>query len=169
MKPLIATAIIIASTAIYAESYSEDQIKEMVSSQDDNNDQQVTFNEYYEDTVVDNTDSYDNNNDGYITSGEIAAEMREDLSETINELRKHGVSEADANKTITNELNSIDTESEAMLQRMDADCDNLVEPGELKAFQRQQFNKLDKNKDGVISQADIKKFPSKGFGYRYKH
>ncbi|NOQ36459.1 MAG: hypothetical protein GQ569_11305 [Methylococcaceae bacterium] len=169
IKPLIASAILIASSnVVYADSYSAEKLKEILTSQDDDCNEKVSFQEFFEETVTDNNDSYDVNKDGYITAGEVALEMKEDLVDTVNELNKHGVSEEAATKTITKELNSIAKESALIIKKMDSDGDNLVEPEELKAYQRKQFNKLDANNDGVITAADInKKQAKKGFGYLY--
>lgn len=170
IKPLIASAIIIASTSVvYADTYSADKLKKVLSSQDDDCNDKVSFEEFFEETVTDNSDSYDVNKDGYITAGEVALEMKEDLIDTVNELNKHGVSESATNKTIIKELNSIAKESELIIKKMDTDGDNLVEPEELKAYKRKQFDQLDANSDGVITTSDInkKKVQKQGFGYLY--
>ncbi len=155
-KSILATALIIsASSAIAAEGYSIAKIKEMVCNMDDNTDKKINFKEFFEANVTDNNDSYDVNKDGYITAGEVALEMKEDLVDTINELRKHGVSEENTNATIESELNAIESESAAIIATMDTDGDNLVEPEEIKAFQKQKFAELDKNKDNLISKKDL--------------
>lgn len=174
ITPLIASAIALASANIYAaDTYSQEKLKEMVERQDDDCNEKVTFEEYFEDTVTDNSDSLDVNKDGYITAGEVALEMKEDLIDTVKQLQELGVSETDANKTITKELNAIDKESELIVKKMDSDGDNLVEPEELEKYKRKEFDKLDTNRDGVLSKADASKgaFGKKkqlGFGYRYK-
>ena len=101
-------------------------------------------------------DSLDTNYDGYITAGEVVIEIKEDLIETIAEMRKHGVSEKDINKTIANELEMAEQEAEAIIKTMDADGDNLVEPEEFLAYKKRQFRKMDRNRDGVISYKDKK-------------
>jgi len=167
IKPLAATVLILASSSIFAaDSYSVTKLKEIICSMDDNADKKISFKEFFEASITDNNDSYDVNKDGYITAGEVALEMKEDLIDTIKELQKHGVSEKNTNATIEKELNAIDKESEAIIKAMDTDGDNLVEPNELKAYKQQQFKKLDKNQDGVISKSDLTS--EKHGGYTYK-
>jgi Ca2+-binding EF-hand superfamily protein len=166
VKPLIASTLLIASSSIYAQSYSSDQVNKTINIMDDNRDNKVKFDEYFEETFTDNKDSFDVNKDGYITAGEIVLEIKEDLIQTINEMRKQGVSEKNINKTIANELKTAEKEAEALIKKMDTDGDNLVEPNEIKAFKKEQFNALDKNHDGVISSSDAsakKVAPSKGY------
>ena len=156
IKPLAATVLILASSSVFAgDSYSVAKLKEIVCSMDDNADKKINFKEFFEASVTDNNDSYDVNKDGYITAGEVALEMKEDLVDTVKELQKHGVSEKNTNATIVKELNSIDKEAAAIIKAMDSDGDHLVEPNELKAYKQQQFKKLDKNQDGVISKSDL--------------
>jgi len=154
VKPLIASTLLILSSGVSAQSYSEDRINKTINIMDDNRDDKVKFDEYFEETFTDNKDSFDVNKDGYITSGEIVLEIKEDLVQSINEMRKQGISEKDINKTIANELNTAEKEAEALIKKMDTDGDNLVEPEEIKAFKKVQFNALDKNQDGVISTTD---------------
>lgn len=161
VKPLIASLLLVSTTAVYAQSYSNDQVKKTINRMDDNADKKVNFQEYFEASVTDNNDSYDVNKDGYITEGEIVLEIKEDLIQTINEMRKAGVSEKDINKTIVQELKTAETEAAAILKLMDADGDNLVEPFEYNVYKHKQFDKMDKNQDGVLSRKDMKK--SKGF------
>ncbi len=165
LTPLITSVIIIASSNfVYAASYSEDNLKDMISSQDDNCNEQIDIQEFTEDKSA-----YDQNQDGYITRNEVAVELEEDLEKTVNELRKHGVSETNINKTVTSELKSINKEAAALIKKMDADGDSLVEPEELEAFKEAQFEKLDKNRDGVLSSSDTskKKNTKGGFGFLY--
>ena len=164
LTPFIASVLFVASTGLYAQSYTETKVKKIVSSMDDSGDKKVGFDEYFEETVINNNDSYDVNKDGYITAGEIVLEIKEDLIQTIKEMRKQGVSEANINKTIANELNSAEKEAEALIKKMDIDGDNLVEPNEIYTFKHKQFDALDTNHDGVISAKDVKK--SKGYPIR---
>lgn len=166
VKPLIVSTLLIASSSVYAQSYSSDRLNKTINTMDDNMDNKVRFDEYFEETFTDNKDSFDVNKDGYITSGEIVLEIKEDLIQTINEMRKQGVSEKNINKTIANELKTAEKEAEALIKKMDADGDNLVEPNEIKAFKHDQFDALDKNHDGVISSSDANKnkaAPTKGY------
>jgi Ca2+-binding EF-hand superfamily protein len=165
IKPLIASAIIIVSSSVvHAASYSEDKLKNIINSQDDDCNEQVNIKEFTKDKS-----SYDQNQDGYITRNEIAIELEEGLEETIKELKKHGVSETNINKTVTSELKSISKESAVLIKKMDLDGDSLVEPEELEAFKEAQFEKLDKNRDGVLSSSDTTKKARGGFGFRYQH
>lgn len=66
-------------------------------------------------------------------------------------------------KTIASELKTADAEAAKILIKMDADGDQLVEPEELLAYQKKQFRKLDRNRDGVISKLDIKKTEKKKY------
>ena len=176
MKPLLVSVILMASSGLVcAESYSEDQLKELIRTQDDDHNKKVNAEEFIDETVSDVEDTLDYNQDGYITSNEVVIEMTEDLADTVIELKKHGVSEKNINKTITSELNSIDKEAKALVKKMDADKDGLVEPEELKAYQKKQFEALDTNNDGSLSLADsrsVKVAPKKakakgGFGFLY--
>ena len=164
VKPLIASVLVIASAGVCAQSYSGSKVKKIINSMDDSGDKKVGFQEYFEETVTDNDDSFDVNKDGYITAGEVAIEIKEDLVQTIKEMRKQGVSEENINKTIAKELNTAEKEAEAIIKKMDTDGDNLVEPSELEAFKHKQFDALDKNHDGSISRKDVKK--TKGFPIR---
>jgi Ca2+-binding EF-hand superfamily protein len=155
IAPIIASTLLIASTGSFAQSYAKDTTDDMVFIMDDNDDDKISFKEYYESTVTDNDDSFDVNKDGYITSGEIVLEIKEDLIQSIAEMRKQGVSEENINKTIASELNTAEKEAEALIKKMDLDGDNLVEPGEINAYKRQQFNALDKNRDNSISMSDV--------------
>jgi Ca2+-binding EF-hand superfamily protein len=164
VKPLLASALIIAVSGVNAQTYSGAKVKKYINQMDDSGDGKVTFQEFFEQSVTDNKDSNDVNRDGYITAGEVVIEIKEDLVQTINEMRKAGVSEKDINKTIAKELNTADKEAEALIKKMDTDGDNLVEPSELEAYKQKQFDALDINQDGVISRKDIKK--TKGFPIR---
>jgi len=156
LRLLIASALITTSTTILAESYGESQMQKMVGKMDDNADKKINFKEFYEGTVKESPETYDINHDGYITSGEVKQEMTEEVIETVEEMNRLGVSEKNADATISKMLNAIDSKAEAIVKQMDFDHDNLVEANELKAYERKQFKALDKNKDGVLSAADSK-------------
>jgi Ca2+-binding EF-hand superfamily protein len=163
IKPLVATTLILTATGAYSQGYTVKKNADTIFSMDDNGDKKVNFQEFFEETVTDNNDSFDVNKDGYITSGEIVLEIKEDLIQSINEMRKQGVSEKDINKTIANELNTAEKEAEKLIRKMDADGDNLVEPDELKAYKEKQFDALDTNDDGYISSSDASKKKSEKF------
>jgi len=157
VKPLIASALVIAVSGVNAEGYSAENVNEVIYNADETGDKAVNFKEFYDENVTYNTNSLDVNKDGYISSGEIVIDIKEDLAATIKKLREHGVSEKNIKKTIASELRSADAEAAKILIKMDADGDQLVEPEELLAYQQREFRKLDRNRDGVISRIDIKK------------
>lgn len=157
VKPLIASALVIATAGVNAQSYSGEKVNDVIYDMDDNGNRSVNFQEFYEDNVTYNDDSLDVNKDGYISEGEIVIDIKEDLAQTIKELRKLGVSEANIKKTIRNEIKTSEAEAAKILKKMDTDGDQLVEPDEILAYQKKQFRKLDRNRDGVISKVDIKK------------
>ncbi|MCF6202289.1 MAG: hypothetical protein L3J59_01265 [Methylococcaceae bacterium] len=166
IKPIIASTLLIAASSVYAQGYSDQQVKKSINIMDDNKDNKVEFQEYFEETFTDNNDSFDVNRDGYITSGEIVLEIKEDLRQSVKEMRKQGVSEKNISKTIASELKMANKEAEALIKKMDTDGDKLVEPEEIDAYKRKQFDKLDTNQDGFISSADMSKSnskPSKGY------
>nr|WP_305907964.1 hypothetical protein [Methylomarinum sp. Ch1-1]MDP4520763.1 hypothetical protein [Methylomarinum sp. Ch1-1] len=162
MKVLISSLItgsimVASSSSVLAQSYAEDEAKEIVRKMDDNADKKVDFKEFYQQEVTDNQDSYDVNRDGYITSGEIELELKEDLIETVSEMNRVGVSEHDADVTITNTLNSVEQKSEQIVKQMDEDGDGLVENDEIELFERKKFEALDRDKDGFLTAADVEK------------
>ncbi len=163
VKPLVAGVFVIAAAGVNAETFSGNKVKDMINSMDDSGDQGVSFQEYFEESVTDNDDSYDVNKDGYITTGEVVLEIKEDLVQTIHELRKQGVSEENINKTIANELETAEAEADRIVKAIDTDGDFLIEPEELKAYKRKKFRSLDRNRDGVISTKDIKRVKRKGW------
>lgn len=173
MKTVISTVILgslwLASPSVLAQSASEVKMKDMVLEMDDDLDKKVNFKEYYQETVTDNVSSYDVNRDGYITEDEIEHELTEELMETVTEMNRLGVSDHDEDMTVTKALNSMDKKAKDIVKMMDTDHDNLVENDEIEAFQRKQFDALDKNKDGVLSEADLgKKAKHKGFPIRLR-
>ena len=166
---LITGFMIVASPMVVGQSYEETKVKEMVLEMDDNSDKKVDFKEYYQETVTDNVSSYDVNRDGYITEDEVEHELTEELMETVNEMNRLGVSDHDEDMTVTKALTTMDKKAKDIVKMMDTDHDNLVENDEIEAFQRKQFNALDKNKDGFLSEADLDKKPQhKGFPIRLR-
>ncbi|WP_152555572.1 EF-hand domain-containing protein [Methylomarinum vadi] len=166
---LISGLMIIASPMVLAESYEEDKVKDMVLEMDDDFDKKVNFKEYYEETVTDNVSSYDVNRDGYITEDEIEHELTEELMETVNEMNRLGVGDHDEDVTVTNALMSMDKKAKDIVKMMDTDHDNLVENDEIEEFRHKQFDALDKNKDGFLSEADTgKRSKQKGWPIRLR-
>ncbi len=163
VKPLIASALVIAASGVNAQSYSGEKVDDLIYSMDETGDKAVNFKEFYDESVTFNEDSLDVNKDGYISEGEIVIEIKEDLAKTIKELRKQGVSEKNIKKTIKSELRTSEAEAAKILKKMDTDGDHLVEPEELLAYEQKQFRKLDRNRDGVISKLDVQKQEKKKY------
>ena len=156
IKPLLAGILTITSVNVFAQGYTSEKIDDVIDTMDQGTDQKITFTEFFDGSITNNNDSFDVNKDGYITSGEIVLEIKEDLIQTINEMRKQGVSETDITRTIASELNTAEKEAEKLIKKMDLDNDGLVEPAEINIYQRNKFDTLDKNNDGIISRKDSK-------------
>jgi Ca2+-binding EF-hand superfamily protein len=174
LKPLLASVVLIGSSyVVFAESYSQETLNEMIRTQDDNENKKISRAEYLDEALADTEDALDLNHDGYITSNEVAIELKEGIIDTVEALRKQGVSEEKITKMVTSNLNSAQKESEAIVKKMDADKDGLVEPEELKSYQNKKFDALDKNHDGNLSAKDLKvktispKKATGGFGFLY--
>jgi len=165
VKSLIASALVITTAGVNAQSYSGEKVNDMIYEMDDNGNRSVNFQEFYEDKVTYNDSSLDVNKDGYISEGEVVIDIKEDIAATIKQLRKFGVSEKNIKKTVRSELNSVEADAAKILKKMDADGDHLVEPDELLAYQKKQFRKIDRNRDGVISGADIARTKEKSKGW----
>lgn len=166
---LISGFMLITSPLVWAESYEETEVKEMVEEMDDDFDKKVDFKEYYQETVTDNVSSYDVNRDGYITEDEVEHELTEELMETVYEMNRIGVSDHDEDMTVTKTLNEMDKKAKEIIRQMDSDHDNLVENDEIEEFRHKQFEALDKNKDGFLSEADLEKTSKhKGFPIRLR-
>lgn len=75
---------------------------------------------------------YDQNKDGYITSDEVEVELREDAIEKAIKMQKRGKSQKVIDKVIMNMEDSIDQDAEKIIDKMDTDHDELVEPEEMK-------------------------------------
>lgn len=173
MKTVISTVVLgtlwLASPVVLAQSASEAKMKNMVLEMDDDYDKKVNFKEFYQENVTDNVSSYDVNRDGYITEDEIEHELTEELMETVTEMNRLGVSDHDEDMTVTKALTSMDKKAKDIVKMMDTDHDNLVENDEIEEFQHKQFDALDKNKDGFLSEADLgKKAQHKGFPIRLR-
>ncbi len=166
VKPLIASTLVIAAAGVNAETYYNEKLDDLIYEMDDNGNRSVNFQEFFEESVTDNDDSFDVNKDGYVTAGEVVIEIKEDLVETIHELRKLGVSEENINKTIAHELETAEAEAAKIIKKMDTDGDHLVEPEEFKAYKKKRFRALDRNRDGLISEKDKKRVKTKGWPIR---
>ena len=77
-------------------------------------------------------DQYDQNNDSYITADEVEIELREDAIEKAIMMQKQGKSKAEIAKVIMEMEDSIEADAEVIIDIMDKDGDELVEPEELK-------------------------------------
>ena len=75
---------------------------------------------------------YDQNKDGYITSDEVEVELREDAIEKAIKMQQRGKSQKAIDKVIMNMEDSIEQDAEKIIDKMDTDHDELVEPEEMK-------------------------------------
>ena len=77
-------------------------------------------------------DEYDQNKDSYITADEVEVELREDAINKVIKMQKQGLSKADTDKVIMQMEDSIEEDAEAIIDVLDKDGDELVEPEEIK-------------------------------------
>ena len=77
-------------------------------------------------------DQYDQNKDSYITADEVEVELREDAINKAIMMQKYGASKADVEKVIMDMEDSIEEDAEVIVDILDKDGDELVEPGEYK-------------------------------------
>lgn len=75
---------------------------------------------------------YDQNGDSYITADEVEVELREDAVNKAIEMQKKGMSQEAINRVIMNMEDSIEEDAEIIINVLDADGDELVEPEEIK-------------------------------------
>ena len=75
---------------------------------------------------------YDQNKDGYITSDEVEVELREDAIDKVIQMQKQGKSQKAIDQVIMNMEDSIEQDAEKIIDKMDTDGDELVEPEEMK-------------------------------------
>lgn len=73
---------------------------------------------------------YDQNNDSYITSNEVEIELREDAVEKAIEMQKQGKSKEEIANVIMDMEDSIEEDAAKIIDQLDVDGDNLVEPDE---------------------------------------
>jgi len=75
---------------------------------------------------------FDQNSDNYVTEGEVEAELRETaINKSIN-LQKKGFSKTEVSAVIEDMEDSIKTDAEKIVHKLDKDGDELVEPDEVK-------------------------------------
>ena len=75
---------------------------------------------------------YDQNNDSYITADEVEVELREDAIDEAIKMQKKGVSQESINQVIMDMEDSIEEDAEKIIDALDKDGDELVEPEEIK-------------------------------------
>ena len=75
---------------------------------------------------------YDQNKDGYITADEVEVELREDAIEKAIKMQQKGKSQKAIDRVIMNMEDSIEQDAERIIDKLDKDGDELVEPEELK-------------------------------------
>ncbi|TXL16115.1 hypothetical protein BMR05_00930 [Methylococcaceae bacterium HT4] len=75
---------------------------------------------------------YDQNKDGYITADEVEVELREDAIEKAIKMQQKGKSQKAIDRVIMNMEDSIEQDAEKIIDKLDKDGDELVEPEEIK-------------------------------------
>jgi len=75
---------------------------------------------------------YDQNKDSYITADEVEVELREDAINKAIKMQKKGMSQEAINQVIINMEDSIEVDAEVIINALDKDGDELVEPNEIK-------------------------------------
>lgn len=83
-----------------------------------------------EDSAAADLSDYDKNGDFYITADEVEAELREDAIDKAVEIYKKGGSQKDVEKVILDMEDSIEEDAEKIIDKLDTDDDELVEPQE---------------------------------------
>jgi hypothetical protein len=77
---------------------------------------------------------YDQNNDSYVTADEVEVELREDAVNLAIKMFKEGASKQEVAKVILDMEDSIEEDAEVIVDILDTDGDELVEPEEMKAY-----------------------------------
>lgn len=77
-------------------------------------------------------EQYDQNKDSYITADEVEFELREDAVNKAIIMHQSGASKAEVEKVILDMEDSIEKDADVIVDLMDKDGDELVEPEELK-------------------------------------
>lgn len=77
---------------------------------------------------------YDQNKDSFITADEVEVELREDAINKAIAMQKKGMSQEEIDKVIMNMEDSIEEDAEVIINILDTDGDELVEPAERKAL-----------------------------------
>jgi len=82
--------------------------------------------------VVSQSGGYDQNGDNYITADEVEEELREDAIDKVIAMQKKGASQKAVDKVIKNMERTVERDAEKIIDILDTDGDELVEPNELK-------------------------------------
>ncbi len=75
-------------------------------------------------------DQYDKNGDSYITADEVEVELREDAIDKAISMQTRGMSQEAIDQVIMNMEDSIEEDAETIINALDKDGDELVEPEE---------------------------------------
>lgn len=74
---------------------------------------------------------YDQNGDSYITADEVEEELREDAIDKVIAMQKKGASQKDIDRVISDMESHVEKDAEKIIDILDVDGDELVEPNEL--------------------------------------
>ncbi len=80
----------------------------------------------------DSVKEFDQNKDGYITADEVEVELREDAINKAIKMQQQGKSQKAIDRVIMGMEDSIEQDAERVIDRLDTDGDELVEPEEMK-------------------------------------
>lgn len=75
---------------------------------------------------------YDQNADSFVTADEVEAELREKAVNQAIDMQKSGKSQADINSMVSKMESSVEKAADAIVDALDKDGDELVEPEEIK-------------------------------------
>lgn len=75
---------------------------------------------------------YDQNADSFVTADEVEAELREKAVNQAIDMQKSGKSQADINNVVSKMEGSVEKAADAIVNTLDKDGDELVEPEEVK-------------------------------------
>jgi len=106
---------------------------------------------------------YDQNGDSYITADEVEVELREDAIDKVIAMQKQGKSKQEIARVIRDMEDSIEFDAETIINILDTDGDELVEPEELKNRMKKRLQKqakiavadYDQNGDAYITADEV--------------
>jgi len=106
---------------------------------------------------------YDQNGDSYITADEVEVELREDAIDKVIAMQKQGKSKQEIARVIMDMEDSIEFDAETIINILDTDGDELVEPEELKNRMKKRLQKqakiaiadYDQNGDSYITADEV--------------